>query len=351
MEPFYRLNDYDQVAELTWENGQLGFQGLAPPAAHHSKSTWSAANETLESIVQQGSTVCHHHHHPQQHSKLNRALNPAANINSACSSFAASSSNNHPVPWLELDQCNARAESLEPSACANNLRQSNTVMTTTSTEEDFVYQYGSDNKNEGHESKGGTGRSSSTRRSRTAAVHNQSERKRRDRINQKMKTLQKMVPNASKTDKASMLDEVIKYLKQLQSQIQMMNSIRNMPQMMVPLGIQQQQQQLQNQVSLFARTGMNMNMGLMGMGGALNMMHIPRSMSLQPAPQQLHPSATTSTNTTFPPSFLMVPPMIPTPEISQSMNMDLFTKMAAFCSHQATSNGTATQEKNGPVSR
>ncbi|RLN42629.1 transcription factor UNE10 isoform X2 [Panicum miliaceum] len=60
----------------------------------------------------------------------------------------------------------------------------------------------------------------STKRSRAAAIHNESERKRRDRINQKMKTLQKLVPNSSKTDKASMLDEVIDYLKQLQAQVQ-----------------------------------------------------------------------------------------------------------------------------------
>ncbi|KAK8445469.1 hypothetical protein SEVIR_9G331800v4 [Setaria viridis] len=38
----------------------------------------------------------------------------------------------------------------------------------------------------------------STKRSRAAAIHNESERKRRDRINQKMKTLQKLVPNSSK---------------------------------------------------------------------------------------------------------------------------------------------------------
>ncbi|MCD7455100.1 hypothetical protein HAX54_027004 [Datura stramonium] len=72
-----------------------------------------------------------------------------------------------------------------------------------------------ENKEEEHETK----RSNSSRRSRAAAVHNQSERRRRDRINQRMKALQRLVPNASKTDKASMLDEVIDYLKQLQAQL------------------------------------------------------------------------------------------------------------------------------------
>lgn len=53
------------------------------------------------------------------------------------------------------------------------------------------------------------------------------------------------------TDKASMLDEVIVYLKQLQAQVQMM-SIGNMPQLMMPLAMQQQQLQM----SLLARMGM-----------------------------------------------------------------------------------------------
>ncbi|KAJ0112077.1 hypothetical protein Patl1_00178 [Pistacia atlantica] len=37
-----------------------------------------------------------------------------------------------------------------------------------------------------------------TKRSRAAAIHNQSERKRRDKINQRMRALQKLVPNSSK---------------------------------------------------------------------------------------------------------------------------------------------------------
>lgn len=62
----------------------------------------------------------------------------------------------------------------------------------------------------------------STKRARAAEVHNQSERRRRDRINEKMKALQELIPNANKTDKASLLEEAIKYLKSLQSQLQMM---------------------------------------------------------------------------------------------------------------------------------
>ncbi|KAL9999092.1 putative transcription factor bHLH family [Helianthus debilis subsp. tardiflorus] len=60
----------------------------------------------------------------------------------------------------------------------------------------------------------------SSKRTRAAEVHNMSEKRRRSRINEKMKALQKLIPNSNKTDKASMLDEAIEYLKQLQLQVQ-----------------------------------------------------------------------------------------------------------------------------------
>lgn len=67
---------------------------------------------------------------------------------------------------------------------------------------------------------------SGSKRSRAAEVHNMSEKRRRSRINEKMKALQNLIPNSNKTDKASMLDEAIEYLKQLQLQVQML-SMRN----------------------------------------------------------------------------------------------------------------------------
>ncbi|KAI4327434.1 hypothetical protein L6164_019896 [Bauhinia variegata] len=67
---------------------------------------------------------------------------------------------------------------------------------------------------------------SSSKRSRAAEVHNLSEKRRRSRINEKMKALQNLIPNSNKTDKASMLDEAIEYLKQLQLQVQML-AMRN----------------------------------------------------------------------------------------------------------------------------
>ncbi|KAI9110926.1 hypothetical protein K1719_018046 [Acacia pycnantha] len=118
--------------------------------------------------------------------------------------------------------------------------------------------------------------SSSIKGRRAADVHNQSERKRRDKINQRMKTLQKLVPNSSKTDKASMLDEVIDYVKQLQAQVQMMNRM-SLSSMMLPMTLQQQQLQL---MSMMAPMGM-------GLGMDMNTMARPNIPTLPPI---LHPS-------------------------------------------------------------
>ncbi|KAF7134995.1 hypothetical protein RHSIM_Rhsim08G0099600 [Rhododendron simsii] len=67
---------------------------------------------------------------------------------------------------------------------------------------------------------------SSLKRGRAAEFHNLSEKRRRSRINEKMKALQNLIPNSNKTDKASMLDDAIEYLKQLQLQVQML-TMRN----------------------------------------------------------------------------------------------------------------------------
>lgn len=67
---------------------------------------------------------------------------------------------------------------------------------------------------------------SSSKRTRAAEIHNLSEKRRRSRINEKLKALQNLIPNSNKTDKASMLDEAIEYLKQLQLQVQML-TMRN----------------------------------------------------------------------------------------------------------------------------
>ncbi|KAF5181714.1 Transcription factor like [Thalictrum thalictroides] len=110
--------------------------------------------------------------------------------------------------------------------------------------------------------------SASARRSRAAEVHNLSERRRRDRINEKMKALQELIPRCNKSDKASMLDEAIEYLKSLQMQVQMMSMGCSMVPMVFP-GVQ----------PYMSPMGMGMGMGMgigMDMGLRRPMMPFPQ---------------------------------------------------------------------------
>ncbi|XP_048436199.1 transcription factor SPATULA-like isoform X3 [Pyrus x bretschneideri] len=81
----------------------------------------------------------------------------------------------------------------------------------------------------------------SSKRSRAADVHNMSEKRRRSRINEKMKALLNLIPNSNKTDKASMLDEAIEYLKQLQLQMLTMRNGLSLHPMCLP-GVMQPMQ-------------------------------------------------------------------------------------------------------------
>ncbi|XWS51188.1 hypothetical protein CRYUN_Cryun12cG0155700 [Craigia yunnanensis] len=364
-----------EVAELAWENGQIamhGLSGLLPTAPI--KPTWGRSSDTLESIVHQA--TCHN-----QKQNFNLLQHDQTPVNR--SSIAASSGGNWDESSSQLplaaeallkkrgrsdsNQCRKnylgagiKEDRADRSACASAsatlCRDNDTTMMTwashespqsmktKTTDDDSACHNGSENQDEDRETRGETGRSHSTRRSRAAAIHNLSERRRRDRINQKMKTLQKLVPNSNKTDKASMLDEVIEYLKQLQAQVQMM-SMRSMPQMMMPLGMQQHLQ-----MSLLARMGMGVGLG-MGMGMVdINSMARNASQSLPPF---MHPSPVTAPTSTFLPPPFVAPPMIPTslaaeansnatsnasvplPDpyyafLAQSMNMDLYSKMTTL---------------------
>ncbi|XP_039025093.1 transcription factor APG-like [Hibiscus syriacus] len=87
-----------------------------------------------------------------------------------------------------------------------------------------------DEQSEAAPSKGST-------RKRKPESHSLSERRRREKINKKMRALQELIPNCNKMDKASVLDEAIEYLKTLQLQVQMMSMGSSgvyMPPMMLP---------------------------------------------------------------------------------------------------------------------
>ncbi|KAL8166316.1 hypothetical protein V2J09_007815 [Rumex salicifolius] len=108
---------------------------------------------------------------------------------------------------------------------------------------------------------------SGSKRTRAAEVHNLSERRRRERINEKMRALQELIPNCNKVDKASMLDEAIEYLKTLQLQILSMGTGMYMSQMMLPAAMQHMHRAHMPQFSAMG----------MGMGAALGF-----GMSMQP---------------------------------------------------------------------
>ncbi|XP_021733922.1 transcription factor PIF7-like [Chenopodium quinoa] len=421
-----------EVAELTWENGQLAMHELGgifqAPTTAPSKGTWNGGvgrvTDTLESIVHQA-TYCNSKQSPNlMTASASHQQSGIQNMENVGSSVVASSggkwaeNSGHiqtpvgplppPPPGLmkkrtrsESENCAARnnTNDHEMSACAsanaafckdssnnnnnnhninnsnnnnnnnNNSNINDTTMMTwasfesprsctrtkTTTDEDSACHDGSENQEEERETKGETGRSYTTRKGRAAAVHNQSERRRRDRINQKMKALQKLVPNASKTDKASMLDEVIEYLKQLQAQVQMMTNARFMPQIMMPLGMQQHF----HQMSLLARVGMGAGLG-MGMG----MLDTTSMGASHPAPQSMpsmiHPTQVGTATSAFVPPAFVVPQMIPASSqqanpadpgtscsaplqdpystlLAQSMNIDLYNRMAALQRQQQTS--------------
>ncbi|KAL3744186.1 hypothetical protein ACJRO7_013445 [Eucalyptus globulus] len=64
------------------------------------------------------------------------------------------------------------------------------------------------------------------RRGQATDPHSIAERLRRERIAERMRSLQELVPNGNKTDKASMLDEIIEYVKFLQLQVKVLSMSR-----------------------------------------------------------------------------------------------------------------------------
>ncbi|KAK9101631.1 hypothetical protein Scep_025061 [Stephania cephalantha] len=64
------------------------------------------------------------------------------------------------------------------------------------------------------------------RRGQATDPHSIAERLRREKISERMKNLQELVPNSNKTDKASMLDEIIEYVKFLQLQVKVLSMSR-----------------------------------------------------------------------------------------------------------------------------
>ncbi|XP_057805536.1 transcription factor UNE10-like [Salvia miltiorrhiza] len=192
----------------------------------------------------------------------------------------------------------------------------------------------------------GIGKSSISAKVRAAAIHNQSERRRRDKINERMKTLQKLVPNSSKTDKASMLDEVIDYMKQLQAQVHMISRM-NLPSMMMPLAMQQQFQMSMMNPAMGMGMAMPMPMPMHGMG-VMDINAIGRATGMPPMMPQ--PAAAAAFMPM--PSWDVQPPPL-TPDFlsnffatqSQPMTVDGYTRLAAlYQQFQQTSAGSGSKK-------
>ncbi|XP_072982684.1 transcription factor UNE10-like isoform X2 [Typha latifolia] len=324
------MPDYDEVAELTWENGHLSLHGMGasprvgkpipkyPPAWAHGKGS-AAPGGTLEAVVHQATRSQLHAAVAQvwvmggAHPPHVDALVPSGVAETAASGRKrgreekrACTSQGSAVPGMgestlvTFDTCGEEvgfttttnnSVSLSPGYDEDGDGSPETENTSFGVGHDPI-RHGRrpqrdgacEEEEEEEEEEEKAGRSSiSTKRSRAAAIHNQSERKRRDRINQRIKTLQKLVPNSSKTDKASMLDEVIEYLKQLQAQVQMMN---RMSSMMMPMAMPQLQ------MSMMANMAHMAQMAQMGMGmGLLDPNSLGRAGPTGVPPHLLHPSA------------------------------------------------------------
>ncbi|KAF5962163.1 hypothetical protein HYC85_003372 [Camellia sinensis] len=64
------------------------------------------------------------------------------------------------------------------------------------------------------------------RRGQATDPHSIAERLRRERISERMKALQELVPSCNKTDKAAMLDEILDYVKFLRLQVKVLSMSR-----------------------------------------------------------------------------------------------------------------------------
>ncbi|KAK8269275.1 hypothetical protein V6Z12_D11G118700 [Gossypium hirsutum] len=127
--------------------------------------------------------------------------------------------------------------------------------------------------------------SKGSKRKRKSELHKLCERRRRDKINEKMRALQELIPNCNKVDKASMLDEAIDYLKTLQLQVQMMSMGTAgvyMPPMMLPASSMQHINARQLGGYSPMAMGMGMQMGL----GCTTATQFPSVTSLMPGIMQ-----------------------------------------------------------------
>ncbi|KAL2340722.1 hypothetical protein Fmac_008662 [Flemingia macrophylla] len=190
-EKHHKMSNFEEVAELIWENGQLSMHGLGGlQSTSQEKPITSRAHDTLDSIVQQATIKrCQ----PLKFTRQGHA--PASNsINSI---DAPSSSSTRKRTWSNANvnvfgECDILSDCGCGCGCASAgatfCRDNDATMITWASlesgrsfktmEEDSACHCGSeirDNQDD-RDSKAEKGQINSKRRSRTAAIHNLSER-------------------------------------------------------------------------------------------------------------------------------------------------------------------------------
>ncbi|XP_037427463.1 putative transcription factor bHLH056 [Triticum dicoccoides] len=83
--------------------------------------------------------------------------------------------------------------------------------------------------------KAASGGSNKTRSSRHSDTHNDTEKRRRCKISDRLRTLQQLVPGCKKCNQASTLEQTIQYMKSLQRQVQAMKSLQRQVQAVYPV--------------------------------------------------------------------------------------------------------------------
>ncbi|KAK9742782.1 hypothetical protein RND81_03G197100 [Saponaria officinalis] len=299
--PDTSTQDYE-MAELTWENGRLTLHGLGPPRAPIKNNVGGAwtdksstlAGGTLESLVNQATHkfqspltpigTCKYHDDLVplfDPSPIHRPSAVPTTISMAMESLVPNANDRDAGVSKTMMGCSTRVRSSSVAVGGGGVPVNSDWSVSASgsdrwhgvkgTTDDTCEQLRSMTNTGITSASFGTSLDNTTRtvtsddRDHDSVCLSRPE-KRRDKINQRLKTLQKLVPNSNKTDKASMLEEIINHIKQVQSQIQVLSTM-GLPSMMTPLAIQQQLLQMS-----MMTPPMGMGMGL-GMGMNMDQMN------------------------------------------------------------------------------
>ncbi|GKV12853.1 hypothetical protein SLEP1_g23945 [Rubroshorea leprosula] len=378
--PDVTMVDYE-VAELTWENGQIAMHGLGPPrvvvmkpmtSTSISKCTWDKqprASGTLESIVNQATrllTPCckgattsdcvvnndehvpwFNHHRTTSASASTAtvtmdALVPCSNWSEGrttkvtksvpalvgCSTHVASCSGPVAATHEEVFLRHAREAPVPVAGEWSSRDQSASASATFGSQQMTLDTYEKDL------GRGFTSTSLSSPENTSSEKPGTKTTTGDDHDSSEDNEL--LPPHKSSlhysTDKASMLDEVIEYLKQLQAQVHVMSRM-NIPAMVLPISMQQQLQ-----MSMMAPMGIGMGMG-MGLGfmdintlSRPNMAGISPIMPANPFMPMTSSWDSSATGRLQPSPASVVPdPLSPFLACqSQPMTLDAYSRMAAI---------------------